>query len=127
MAAIGGSIESVSLGGREFAMAADVEVNRKVGGFENEVLANGNGTARLIKTRVPFMFDGLAIEIDDARDDQGFVQALADGDDFFPITVSYASGVTYQGFGQIVGEIQFSNQTSSCTVSVSGTGTATPQ
>ena len=127
MTAIGGSIESVSLNGREFAMAADVEVNRKVGGFENEVLPNGNGTARLIKTRVPFMFDGLAIEIDDARDDQGFVQALADGKDFFPITVTYASGITYQGSGQIVGEIQFSNQTSSCTVSVSGTGAATPQ
>jgi hypothetical protein len=127
MTAIGGSIESVSLSGREFAMAADVEVNRKVGGYENEVLPNGNGTARLIQTRVAFVFDGLNIEIDDARDDQGFVQALADGHDFFPITVTYASGITYQGFGQIVGEIQFSNQTSSATVSLSGTGKATPQ
>lgn len=127
MTAIGGSIDSVSLDGREFAAAADVEVQRKVGGFENEVIANGNGTSRLIKTRVPFSFDGLAIEIDDARNDQGFVQALADGNDFFPITVTYTSGVTYQGSGQIVGEIQFSNQSSACTISLMGTGVATPQ
>jgi len=127
MTAIGGSIESVSLNGREFAVAADVEVTRKVGGFENEVMANGNGTARLVKTRVPFIFDGLAIEIDDARNDQGFVQALADGPDFFPVTVTYASGITYQGQAQISGEIQFSNQTSSCTLSLAGTQTATPQ
>ncbi len=127
MTAIGGSIESVSLDGREFAAAADVEVNRKVGGFENEVIPNGNGTSRLIKTRVPFAFDGLAIEIDDARNDQGFVQSLANGNDFFPVTVTYASGVTYQGSAQIVGEIQFSNQTSSATISLMGTGNATPQ
>ena len=70
MAAVGGSIESVNLSGREFAVAADAEAQRKLGGFENEVQANGDGTARLIKTRVPLSLDGLTIEIDDDRGDQ---------------------------------------------------------
>ncbi len=45
MAAVGGSIESVTLDGRTFAVAADAEAQRKLGGFENEVQANGDGTA----------------------------------------------------------------------------------
>jgi len=41
MASVGGSIESITLGGREFAVAADAESQRKLGGWENEVQANG--------------------------------------------------------------------------------------
>ena len=60
MAAIGGSIQEVALQGRTFAVAADAESQRKLGGFENEVQPNGDGmTARLIKTRVTWMLDGL--------------------------------------------------------------------
>ena len=61
MAAIGGSLESVSLDGREFPVAADAEVQRKLGGFENEVQASGDGSARMVKTRVPWSLDGLVV------------------------------------------------------------------
>ena len=71
--AIGGSIEEITLSGRSFAVAADAEAQRKLGGFENEVLANGNGTARLIKTRVPLSIDGLTLEVDDDRGDQEYL------------------------------------------------------
>ena len=48
MPAVGGSIESVTLNGRPFPVAADAEAQRKLGGWENEVQANGDGfTARL--------------------------------------------------------------------------------
>lgn len=127
MPAIGGSLESVTLDGREFAVPADADVNRKLGGFENEVQANGNGTARIIKTRVPFMLDGLTIEVDDARGDQAFIQSLADRPEFFPVTATYVSGITFQGSGQVVGEVQYSNQNASATVNLSGTGQLTPQ
>ncbi len=49
--------------------AADAEAQRKLGGFENEVMSNGNATARLIKTRVPLLLEGVAIEIDDDTDE----------------------------------------------------------
>jgi hypothetical protein len=78
MGAVGGSIESVSLNGRNFAVAADAEAQRKLGGFENEVMANGDGTARLIKTRVPLSLDGLTVEVDDDRGDQEFLHDLTD-------------------------------------------------
>ena len=37
MAAVGGSIQEVILAGRTFAVAADAEAQRKLGGWENEV------------------------------------------------------------------------------------------
>ena len=127
MASVGGSIESVTLDGRNFAVAADADVSRKKGGFENEVQANGDGTARLIKTRVPFMLTGLTLEIDDSRADHEFLQELADRNDYFPITTTYASGVVYQGSGQIVGEVQVSNQSQTASVDIAGQQTLTRQ
>ena len=127
MAAVGGSIESISLGGRIFAVAADAEAERKLGGFENEVQANGDGTARLIKTRVPLAISGLTVEVDDFRGDAEFLQALADRPDFFPIAITYASGLVYQGTAQIVDETASSSQNATASISLSGPGRLTKQ
>jgi len=127
MSAIGGSIESITLDGRNFAVAADAEAQRKLGGFENEVQANGDGTARLIKTRVPLSLDGLTLEIDDGRADQEFLQELTNRTDFFPMVISYASGEDYQGTAQIVGETQASSQSATASVSLMGPGILTKQ
>lgn len=127
MTAVGGSIESVILDGRNFPVAADVEAQRKLGGFENEVLANGDGTARLIKTRVPLAINGLVLEGDDARGDQEFVQELSNRNDFFPIALTYASGSVYQGTAQLVDETQASSQNTGIAVSLMGPGVLTRQ
>jgi len=127
MAAIGGSIESISLKGRIFAVPADVEAQRKLGGFENEVQANGDGTARLIKTRVPLSIDGITVAIDDDRADHEYLQNLSNESDFFPIAITYASGITYQGTAQIVGELQTSSQSATGAISLMGPGQLTKQ
>jgi len=127
MAAVGGSIESVSIRGRVFAVAADAEAQRKLGGWENEVQANGNATARLIKTRVPLSIDGLTLEVDDDRGDHEFLQATSDLKDFFAIAITYASGATYQATAQITGELQASSQSATAAVSLMGPGTLTKQ
>lgn len=127
MAAVGGSIEEVTLSGRSFAVATDAEAQRKLGGFENEVLANGNGTARIIKTRVPLSIDGLTIEVDDSRADQEFLQELADRSDYFVVAITYASGITYQGTAQIVGENPASSQSATAAISLMGPGVLTKQ
>ena len=128
MAAVGGSIEGITLDGRSFIVAADAEAQRKLGGFENEVQANGDGfTARLIKTKVPLSIDGLTVEVDDDSGDHEFLQALADRNDFFPIAITYASGATYQGTAQITGEMQASSQNATAAVSLMGPGRLTKQ
>jgi len=127
MPAVGGSIESVTLDGREFAVTADADATRKLGGFENEFSMNGNGTGRVIKTRVGWSLDGVVIETDDSRSDQEFVQELADRNTEWPVATTYASGITYQGSGILVGENGASSQSASQTVSLMGSGKLTPQ
>lgn len=124
---VGGSIEALTLDGRTYSVAADAEAQRKIGGFENEVQANGDGTARLIKTRVPLSLDGMTLDIDDAQDDAQFLQDLQDGNSFFPISITYASGKVYQGTAQIVGETQTSSQNATASVSLMGPGVLTRQ
>ena len=123
----GGSIESVSLNGRNFAVAADAESQRKIGGFENEVSPNGDGTARLIKTVMSWSLDGIALVIDDVRSDQEFLQGLADANDFFAISITYASGVSYSGTGQISGDFTASSQNVTGEVTLAGPGVLTKQ
>lgn len=127
MAAIGGSLESLTIRGRNFAVAADAEANRKLGGFENEVLANGDGTARMIKTRVPLSLDGVVIEIDDSRGDHEFLQDVANLNEFVTIALTYASGITWQGSATIVGEFQSSSQSATAPISLMGPGVLTRQ
>jgi len=118
----GGSIIEVSLKGRIFPVAADAESNRKLGGWENEVESNGDGSARIIKTRVPLLLDGITLEIDDARGDQEYLQARAAESDFFPIAITYASGDTYSGSAQITGEIQKGSKNTTAQITLSGPG-----
>lgn len=127
MPATGGPIESVTLDGRNFAVAEDAESQRKLGGFENEVQSNGDGTARLIKTRVPLSIDGLNVEIDDDRGDQEFLQELSNRNDFFPGAISYVSGSTYQATLQIVGETQANSKNATAAISLMGPGVLTKQ
>lgn len=123
----GGSIESVGLAGRTFSVAADAESNRKLGGWENETQPNGDGTARLIKTRVAWLIDGLTLSVDDLRGDQEYLQDLKDRLDFFPIDITYASGAVYSGLGQVAGEEQTSSMSTTASVTLSGPGKLTRQ
>lgn len=123
----GGSIESVGLAGRTFAVAADADSNRKLGGWENEYQANGDGTGRLVKTRVGWQLDGLTLSIDDFRGDHEYLQELANRKDFYAIDITYASGAIYSGRGQITGEMQTASQATTAAVTLQGPGTLSAQ
>ena len=127
MAAIGGSIESVTVDGRIFPVAADADAARKLGGKENENQPNGDGSTRLIKTRVAWSLDGLTLSIDDSRGDHEFLQARSNANSYFPLAFTYPSGIVYQGTGQIVGELQSSSQSATAAVGFGGPGELTSQ
>lgn len=127
MVAIGGSIESVSLGGRSFSVPADADTGRKLGGKENEYASNGDGTGRLIQTVTGWSIDGLLVQIDDTSDDEDFLQDLADEPDFFAVAITYASGAVRQGEGQIVGENPSASQAATKAISLMGQGKLTLQ
>lgn len=122
MAAVGGSIESIEINGRNFAVASDAEATRKLGGFEKEMAANGDGTARVMKTRVPWSLDGVTVEIDDDKGDQEFLQEIANGNGMVPVSITFASGITYSGSGTITGELGAGSQNATAGISLSGPG-----
>lgn len=124
---VGGSIESITIAGRNFAVASDADSTRKLGGFENEVQANGNGTARIVKTRVPWSLDGVTVEINDDRGDQEFLKGISDRNTFVPIAITFASGKVYQADGTVTGEIGASSQSATAGITLGGPGEMTKQ
>lgn len=122
MPAVGGSIQSLSIKARVFPVASDAEANKKLGGFENEVQANGDGTARKIMTRVPWSVDGLQVEINNDKGDHEFLQEIADSKDFVSMELELADGTVYAGTGTITDEIQASSQSTTATIKIGGPG-----
>ena len=127
MSAVGGSIESVTINGRTYPVAADAEAQVKLGGFENEVQSNGNGSARTIKTRVPWSITGLNIEVDHTRGDAEEIQAVANLTTDVSVSVTFADGTIYSGTGTVTDESTFSSQSATRSVSLSGPGVLTKQ
>jgi hypothetical protein len=127
MTAVGGPIESVNVGGRYFAVAADADAGRQLGGFVNETQENGDGTGRLIKTRKKWMIDGLTLAIDDLLEDQEYLQLKADENGYFPVNFTFASGSVYGGTGQIEDELKFGNAGATVPVTFGGPGKLTAQ
>ena len=127
MAVTGGSIQSVTVAGRIFSVASDVEATRKLGGWENEVMPNGDGSARNIKTRVSWSITGLTVECDDDRGDQEFLQELANSPDYFSFAVTFVTGVVYQGQAQLTGELTVQSKETKAEVSFMGPETLTKQ
>lgn len=127
MAAVGGSIESISIRGRLLPVAADADVALKLGGFSNEVKANGNGTARIIKTRIIPGANGLKVEIDHDRGDLQFLKEISDGQKFEQIALTLASGHVYQGQAIVSGDFDLSTMDTVAEVNLSGTGEFTLQ
>lgn len=117
---VGGSVESISINNRLFPVAADSDPTRDLGGFTVEYQSNGDGGARRIKTRKPWMLEGLTVVIDENRGDLEFLQENADGNDDVPITITLANGFTYAGVGGVTGDIKASSQSTTAEITLSG-------
>ncbi len=122
-----GSIESVEIAGRGFAVAADADSGRSLGGFTVEVQPNGDGSARIVATRIPWKVGGLTVQIDDDRGDLEFLQDVVDAKEFVPITVTYASGISYGGLGIPVGEFDAASMAGTAPLELKGPKKLTPQ
>jgi len=127
MTAIGGSVESIGLNGRQFAVPADAEIQRILGGWNNDASPNGDGSSRLLKTRVAPGLSGVVVEVDDERGDHEYLQDLANLNSFWDVVITYASGVSYQGSATITGELQVSSAAATAGFDMKGTGTFTKQ
>jgi hypothetical protein len=74
----------------------------------------------MLKTRKPWKVSGVSVEIDENRGDSDFLQEKADALEFFPITLTLASGHTYAGVGTISGDFTAKTMSATCDVELSG-------
>lgn len=128
----GGSLQEISIRGRNFAVAADADATRKLGGFEATLEANGNSTVRKILTRVPWAIGGLTVDVDQGRGDHEFLQDIADGveadpDGYYAISVTHADGTTWQGRGTITEAVEYNSMNTTAAVALGGPGKLTRQ
>ncbi len=124
---IGGSIQAISIKGRTYAVAADADATLALGGFTNEVQSNGDGSARILKTRVPWSITGLQVDNDHDRADHEALQGIANAKEFVAIAIEMASGVVYQAEGIVNDTIEGSSASATIGISVSGPGSAAQQ
>jgi len=130
MAAIGGSVQDISIGGQLFACTGDGDANVDPGGDSLEAQPNGDGaTGRLIVTKKNWKLDSIMVSLDESVGDLDAVQAMADrnhpavGDDGqVDITATFADGTTREGRGQVVGDIQRSTMNATASLSLQGFG-----
>ena len=123
----GGSVREVQIEGRSFAVAADADGNRDIGGMTNEVMPNGDGSVRVIQTAKPWKMDGLSLVIDDSQGDQEYIQGLINAGTQVPISFLLAGNVIYSGTGVPTGDFTMSTQNITAPLSFSGGGGLTPQ
>jgi hypothetical protein len=115
-----GSIKTVSIKSRLFSVAGDVDAKLNLGGRENEVQPNGDGTVCIVQTVSASDISGLKLRISDTRRDQEFLAEVQGLADVVPITLTKASGLTYRGKMQIVGKIEVSTKDQTAEIQLSG-------
>ena len=118
--AVHGALRSLEINGRTFKTAQDSPGSTDLGGRNNEIQMNGDGSTRVLQSVVPGMMSDIGVEIDHASDDLEFIQAIADAGVPVPITQTYADGTTRTGDLSIVGEIKPDESTGLLTMSFAG-------
>ncbi len=123
MAPIGGPPTSASVNGRPFAVAGDASPTRMLGGRKIEHESNGDYlTGRNIVTPTGWSVGSMPLSIDDDREDQEFIQGVADESINVVIAVTYADGSTYSGLGIPTGDLEKDSSKSTMQVAFSGPG-----
>lgn len=125
--AVGGSIEEITIDGRIFSVAADSDPSRDLGGFAGDFQSNGDGTGRRILVRKAWQISGLTISIDDEKGDHEYLQEKMNQPDNFPISITYVSGVTYQGSGNLTGDLNLAAQATTTEINLMGPQVLTKQ
>ena len=100
-----GAMRSLTINGRGFKVAHDGSGNKAIGGRNNEIAMNGDGSFRVIQTVMPGSFSDVQVQTDDSRGDHEFLQELSNEGLPVPVVATYAANISYTGDLVISGEI----------------------
>jgi hypothetical protein len=108
MAATGGCIFEWSYRGRTFKGTADSQPKiESMGGTSNEILINGDQSARRKQTVEPWHISGVKVEIDHNNGDLEFLQAGVESDEWADVSLELTTGKIWiaEKGGEIEGKL----------------------
>lgn len=120
MSKAGGALTSIVINGRLFTCDSEDEPKFKLPGYENEVVANSDGTSRVKKTRVVGTITDINIVTDDSRGDQTFIEETAADLDFVSISATKIDGTLISGNMQITDEKVLDGKANTMAISLAG-------
>lgn len=120
MTVLAGPVEEVNIDGRRFTVAADNDTERDLGGKTVELMPNADGTVRKKLMAKPWKLGGISVECSDIRSDHEFLVEKAAEAGLYPITVTFASGITYSGVGSITGDVLYKSATGTADIELGG-------
>ena len=117
---ISGPIESITIAGRRFPVDGEDAAKVTLAGWKNEVKFNGDGSKRLVRSRVNGSIEGLNVQITHENKDLEFLKEKQGTADFFDVSLTYVDGTTYAGSMQLVDEITEDAQQGTASVKLEG-------
>lgn len=119
-----GALKRIQIKGRPFAVSGENAGNRTLGGRENEVSKNGDGTVRVLQKEVTWKLADVEMATDISG--QQFIQDIADLGEEVPIMWTLANDAIVAGIGIPTGPIEFDQMTGLLKVTFEGSSKAEP-
>lgn len=99
MAYDGGPVVEINIGGINFAVDDESDVQWEHGGFVVEKKMNGNGTSRNIRTRKVGYLTGMAVAVSQSQTDIDLIQDFMDAGQDIPCSFTTSDGTTFGADG----------------------------
>jgi hypothetical protein len=117
---ISGPIESITIAGRRFVVDGEDAANVVLSGFKNEIKFNGDGSKRIIRSRVSGSIKNLNVQSTHANKDLEYLRDKQSTSDFFDVSITYCDGTIYSGSMQFVDDITEDTQQGTIGISLDG-------
>ena len=117
---IAGPFESHTIAGRRFVCDADDDAILQLGGKNNETKPNGDGTRRVLQSRVVGSLEGSNIEFDPDRGDVEFLNDIKNKGESVDYAGTTNDGTIYSGSVVITGDLKFSFKNGTVPVTLMG-------
>jgi len=118
---VGGPFESHTIDGRRFVCDSDDDAQLQIQGLGNEVKMAGDGSMRLLKSRVAGTLEGTNLVYDESNGDDDFLIESRDKKEFLNYSGTEVDGTIWTGLVQITGDLKFSAKTKTVPVTLTGT------
>jgi hypothetical protein len=117
---ISGPVESIVFAGRRFPLDGEDAVKITLSGMKNEIKFNGDGSRRIIRSRVHGSIKDANVQITHGNHDLEYLRELQSTADFFDVSVTLCDGTIYAGEMQFVDDITEDTQQGVAAVSLEG-------